>query len=95
MITNSTGVNVVEVGEAIEARLLELEDLRPVGMEVGTIYSQPSQVAASVDDFLLSLAQAVVIVIIVLLFTMGLRPGILMSGVLLLTILGTFIVMLN
>ncbi len=92
-VSFSAGVNVVEVGEAIEARLQQLEDLRPVGMEVGTIYSQPSQVAASVDDFLFSLAQAVVIVIIVLLFTMGLRPGILMSGVLLLTILGTFILM--
>ena len=92
-ISFSSGVNVVEVGEAVQQRLQQLEHLRPVGMEIGTIYSQPAQVAASVDDFLISLAQAVVIVIIVLLFTMGLRPGVLMSGVLLLTILGTFIVM--
>lgn len=92
-ISFSSGVNVVEVGEAVMQRLQQLEHLRPVGMEIGTIYSQPAQVAASVDDFLISLAQAVVIVIIVLLFTMGLRPGVLMSGVLLLTILGTFIVM--
>ena len=92
-VSFSSGVNVVEVGEAIEARLQELEDMRPVGMEIGSIYNQPSQVAESVNDFLISLAQAVVIVIVVLLFTMGLRPGILMSGVLLLTILGTFIIM--
>lgn len=92
-ISFSSGVNVVEVGEAVQQRLQQLESMRPVGMEIGTIYSQPAQVAASVNDFLISLAQAVVIVVIVLLFTMGLRPGILMSGVLLLTILGTFIVM--
>jgi multidrug efflux pump subunit AcrB len=92
-ISFSSGVNVVEVGEAVQQRLQQLETMRPVGMEIGTIYSQPAQVAASVDDFLVSLAQAVIIVVIVLLFTMGLRPGILMSGVLLLTILGTFIVM--
>ncbi len=92
-VSFASGVNVVEVGEAIEARLQELELMRPIGMEIGSIYNQPAQVAASVNDFLVSLAQAVVIVILVLLFTMGLRPGILMSGVLLLTILGTFIIM--
>lgn len=92
-VSFSAGVNVVKVGEAIDARLQELERVRPVGMEIGIIYSQPSQVAASVDNFLVGLAQAVVIVIALLLFTMGLRPGILMSGVLLLTILGTFILM--
>ena len=92
-VSFSSGVNVVEVGEAVLARLHQLESMRPVGIEIGTIYSQPAQVAQSVNDFLISLAQAIVIVILVLLFTMGLRPGILMSGVLLLTILGTFILM--
>ena len=92
-VSFSTGVNVVEVGQAINARLAELEHLRPIGMEIGSIYDQPQQVADSVDDFIISLLQAVVIVVVVLLFTMGLRPGILMSTVLLLTILGTFIIM--
>ncbi|MFW2372814.1 MAG: efflux RND transporter permease subunit [Gammaproteobacteria bacterium] len=92
-VSFSSGVNVVEVGEAIQARLQELEDMRPLGMQIGTIYNQSAQVAESVDDFLIGLAQAVVIVILVLLFTMGLRPGLLMSGVLLLTILGTFVLM--
>jgi multidrug efflux pump subunit AcrB len=89
----SEGVNVVEVGKAVRTRLQQLESERPLGMTIETIYDQPAQVEASVDDFLVSLVQAVVIVILVLLFTMGLRPGLLMSGVLLLTILGTFILM--
>ena len=92
-ISFSEGVNVVAVGKAIDARLAELESQRPVGMEFSDIYNQPSQVEKSVNDFLVSLAQAVVIVIVVLLFTMGVKPGILMSGILLLTILGTFIIM--
>ncbi len=92
-VSFSSGVNVVEVGEAVESRLLELENFRPIGMEIGAIYNQSAQVAASVDDFLVSLVEAVLIVVVVLLFTMGLRPGLLMSGVLLLTILGTFILM--
>lgn len=92
-IAFSEGVNVVEVGKAVRNRLQQLEGERPVGMEINTIYDQPAQVEASVDDFLVGLVQAVVIVVVVLLFTMGLKPGLLMSGVLLLTILGTFIVM--
>lgn len=87
------GVNVVEVGLAIEKRLSGLEYARPVGMELNYIYNQPQQVAQSVDSFLVGLGQAVAIVVIVLLFSMGLRPGLLMSAVLLLTIFGTFIVM--
>jgi len=90
----SPGVNVVEVGEAIDARLQALDNQRPVGIEISSIYNQPGQVEASVNAFLIGLGQAVVIVVLVLLFTMGLRPGILMSGVLLLTIFGTFILML-
>jgi len=92
-VSFSTGVNVVKVGAAIEDRLAELENQRPVGMEIGHIYNQPSLVEDSVNNFLVGLAQAVLIVIVVLLFTMGVRPGILMSAVLLLTILGTFIIM--
>lgn len=92
-VSFSSGVNVVEVGNAIRARLSELEYARPIGMEIEAIYDQPARVDASVNDFLVGLGQAVVIVIVVLMFTMGLRAGVLMSGVLLLTIAGTFIVM--
>ncbi|SNY93120.1 Multidrug efflux pump subunit AcrB [Cohaesibacter sp. ES.047] len=92
-ISFSSGVNVVEVGGRIKDRLAELDYQRPVGISLSTIYDQPALVAASINSFLVSLAQAVGIVIVVLLVTMGLRSGILMSLVLLLTISGTFIVM--
>ncbi|SEH05875.1 efflux RND transporter permease subunit [Candidatus Venteria ishoeyi] len=92
-ISFAANVNVVEVGERIQQRLAELEYARPLGIETQAIYDQPGQVKASVDSFLVGLVQAVVIVIVVLMFTMGLRPGLLMSGVLLITISGTFIVM--
>jgi multidrug efflux pump subunit AcrB len=92
-VSFSDGVNVTKIGKSINERLQELEYARPHGMELSAIYDQPAQVEASVDSFLIGLAQAVAIVIVVLMFTMGWKPGILMSGVLLLTILGTFIVM--
>jgi len=92
-VSFTSGVNVVAVGKAIQAKLAEIEYHQPIGMALDTIYDQPRQVETSVNDFLISLAQAIGIVVLVLLLTMGARSGLLMSLVLLLTILGTFIVM--
>lgn len=90
-VSFSSGVNVVKVGEALQERLSELEYARPIGMEIDIIYDQPGQVDKSVSGFVVSLAQAIGIVVVVLLIAMGMRSGILMSLILLLTILATFI----
>lgn len=86
-------VNVVEVGARVMAKLDELRFAQPVGMQVDKIYDQPSEVDNSVNNFLINLAEAVVIVVIALLLTMGLRSGVLIGGVLLITVLGSFIFM--
>ncbi|MBV0933451.1 efflux RND transporter permease subunit [Marinobacterium weihaiense] len=92
-VSFTSGVNVVEVGQRVRDRLEALDYRRPVGMSLDTVYDQPREVDTSVNDFLISLAQAIAIVVLVLLLTMGARSGLLMSLVLLLTILGTFIIM--
>ncbi|EJG0938700.1 efflux RND transporter permease subunit VmeI [Vibrio parahaemolyticus O1] len=92
-VSFAKGVNVVEVGKAFDRRLAELKYQQPVGVEISEIYSQPKEVDKSVSGFVISLAQAVGIVIIVLLFFMGLRSGLLIGLILLLTVLGTFIFM--
>ncbi|MFH4733405.1 efflux RND transporter permease subunit VmeI [Vibrio diabolicus] len=92
-VSFAEGVNVVEVGKAFDHRLAELKYQQPVGIEISEIYSQPKEVDKSVSGFVVSLAQAVGIVIIVLLFFMGLRSGLLIGLILLLTVLGTFIFM--
>ncbi|QJY38963.1 efflux RND transporter permease subunit [Vibrio europaeus] len=92
-ISFGAGVNVVEVGKALETELEALENIRPVGVEINYFYNQSAEVEKSVDDFIVSLGQAVAIVIIVLLFAMGLRSGIIIGAVLLLTVMGTFILM--
>ncbi|MCG7585323.1 efflux RND transporter permease subunit [Photobacterium sp. OFAV2-7] len=87
------GVNVVEIGKGVYRRLDELKEQQPVGIDIGVIYSQPDEVDKSVKGFIVSLGQAVAIVIVVLLFFMGLRSGILIGLILLLTVLGTFVFM--
>ncbi len=92
-VSFASGVNVVDVGALVDRRLDELEYQRPVGMQLATVYNQPNEVDNSVSAFMLNLGEAIAIVIAVLLVFMGVRSGVLMGGVLLLTILGTFILM--
>ena len=88
------GVNVVQVGKAIDKRLQEITPVMPVGLEVTKISWQSDLVAESIKNFMINLMQAILIVLVVLALTMGIRVGILIgvSG-LVFPILGTFIVM--
>ncbi|WP_409419022.1 efflux RND transporter permease subunit [Marinomonas sp. RS-M-Aa-14] len=92
-VSFSANVNVVEVGKALEERIAELKYQQPIGLSMDPIYFQSKEVDRSVSNFLLNLVEAVGIVILVLLVFMGIRSGILIGIILLLTILGTFIVM--
>ncbi|MGF1863875.1 efflux RND transporter permease subunit [Enterovibrio norvegicus] len=92
-VSFAQGVNVVEVGERVDRRLAELKENQPIGIDIGVVYAQPTEVDTSVKGFVVSLGQAVAIVIIVLLCFMGLRSGLLIGLILLLTVLGTFIFM--
>ncbi|WP_299805592.1 efflux RND transporter permease subunit [uncultured Shewanella sp.] len=92
-IAFSSGVNVVKVGEAVNERMSELNGELPIGMALDTVYDQSKMVDQTVNGFLVNLAESIAIVIGVLLIFMGVRSGLLMGLVLLLTILGTFIMM--
>lgn len=92
-VSFAQGVNVVAVGEAFDRRLAELKYQQPVGIDISEVYNQPKEVDKSVSGFVVSLGQAVAIVIVVLLFFMGLRSGLLIGLILLLTVFGTFIFM--
>ncbi|MCP4334664.1 MAG: efflux RND transporter permease subunit [Gammaproteobacteria bacterium] len=92
-ISTVSGGNVVRMGEGLQKRVAELRERIPVGIEAGLVSIQSEAVAVAINSFIVSLLQAVAIVIVVLLFFMGLRSGILIGFVLLLTICGTFIFM--
>ncbi len=92
-VSFASGVNVVEVGQRLTDEIAHLETMKPAGIELNYFYNQAAEVDASVQDFIVSLGQAVAIVILVLLFAMGIRSGIIIGVVLLLTVFGTFILM--
>jgi multidrug efflux pump subunit AcrB len=92
-ITNSAGVNVVTVGRAIDQRLDEIIPILPVGIEVHRVHWMSHIVDQSVKGFLVSFAQALGIVLVVLAVFMGVRMGLIIGFALILTILATFILL--
>ena len=85
--------NVVTMGQGVSARMRELEGQRPIGIEFGIISQQDVTVTESISSFLVNLAEAVVIVVVVLLLFMGVRSGLLIGFILSVTIAGSFILM--
>jgi len=92
-IANEPGINVVDLGTVVEKRVNELRADLPVGIEISKVHWQSDVVSAAVNGFLISFAQAVGIVIIVLTLFMSLRLSCIIGLALIFTILGTFIVM--
>jgi multidrug efflux pump subunit AcrB len=92
-ISTKVGGNVVQMGDAINARMQELKAQLPLGIDFGIISLQSDAVVKSIDGFMVSLYQAVAIVIAVLILFMGLRSSLIIGFVLALTISGTFIFM--
>ncbi len=88
-ISNQRGGNVVNMSNAVKDRIAELFDERPIGMDVSPISDQGAAVKSSVDDFVVNVGLALAIVVGTLLIFMGMRSGILMGGILLVTIAGT------
>lgn len=87
------GGNVTVMSDSLDQRLKELESLRPIGMELNVVSHQAQSVNTSLKGFMINLAEAVAIVIGVLLLFMGLRSGLILGVVLMVTIMGTFIFM--
>ncbi|HXV59223.1 MAG TPA: efflux RND transporter permease subunit, partial [Vicinamibacteria bacterium] len=92
-ISTVLGGNVITMGESLKRRTAEIMELAPLGIEAHVIAMQTDAVTESINGFIINLVEAVGIVIVVLLVFMGLRSGLIIGFVLLLTIMGTFVFM--
>ncbi len=92
-ISTVRGGNVIVMGDAVSDKLEQLAHNTPPGIELHTIYFQSDLVNQSVKAFVNNLVQAVIIVVVILMLFMGWQSGMMIGGILLLTIFGTFIAM--
>ncbi len=84
-----SGSNVVAVAQELSAKVAELEEDRPAGIELHEFYNQGEVVDKSVSDFVVNVLLALAIVIGALVVFMGFRSGLIIGIGLLLTIAAT------
>jgi multidrug efflux pump subunit AcrB len=92
-ISTVSGGNVVTMGAAVERRIRELGSQIPLGMQLHKISFQADTVTEAINEFIANLGMSVLIVFVVLLLAMGVRSGLIIGGVLFITMCGTMIVM--
>lgn len=74
-ITMQPGEDVVHLGKALDTATVALQKRLPAGLKLAEVTSMPHAVSHSVDDFLESVAEAVGIVLLVSLLSLGFRTG--------------------
>ncbi len=86
------GSDITKVGAEVESLLAKLHSEQlPVGIEYNKVFFQPERVKDAINNFLWNLAESVIIVIVVLMFAMGIRSGILLGTTLVVTVLGSLL----
>jgi multidrug efflux pump subunit AcrB len=92
-LANVVGGNLLTTGAGLDQRLEEILEQLPAGINVEKFTWQSDLVTESINGFVINLAEAVLIVLIVLTLAMGWRMGVVIGWALIVTIFGTFVVM--
>ena len=85
------GGNIVDLGRQIREVLKRLEGQYPIGIDFDIVIFQADAVEKKVDDFVVNLVQAVLIVMAVMLLTLGLRTGLVVASLIPSAIIITFL----
>ncbi|MEO0322685.1 MAG: efflux RND transporter permease subunit [Myxococcota bacterium] len=92
-ISMADGGNLLELGARMEKIFSGLPAQYPWGIEFHETYFQPREVDTKVDDFIASVVQAIAIVLVVMLLSLGLRTGLVVSALIPTTMIITLLVM--
>ncbi len=87
------GGNIIVLGEAVRATIDRVKATYPIGIEFDYIQFQPDPVQKKVDDFAGSLLQAIAIVGLVMLLTLGLRTGFVVASLIPMAMIMALLVM--
>jgi multidrug efflux pump subunit AcrB len=85
--------DIIRLGEEIDLTTLKIQDKLPLGVKLHRIFNEPKIVKKIIDNFVNNLLQAIALVVIVMLFTLGLRTGLIVAVLIPMSILTSFIVM--
>lgn len=87
------GGDILKLGANLDAEFERLQKTLPAGMQLRKVSDQPQSVEDSVGEFVQVLTEAVVIVLLVSFFSLGLRTGLVVGVTIPLVLAMTFFVM--
>ncbi|MDO4179370.1 MAG: efflux RND transporter permease subunit [Phascolarctobacterium sp.] len=89
-ISMEDGGNNITLGDNLEKEIKRVKAELPLGLELNTVANQPQVVKDSIAEFSQSLWEAIIIVLVVSLFSLGRRSGYVISCCIPLILLGSF-----
>lgn len=92
-ISMRDGGNIVELGDTLRTLMADLAQSYPYGISLKPLFQQSVFTQASITDFVNNLAQAVIIVIVVMMLSLGIRIGLVVACLIPVVMLATFSMM--
>ncbi|MDL2231320.1 efflux RND transporter permease subunit [Porphyromonadaceae bacterium OttesenSCG-928-L07] len=93
-ISALTEADITRVGKQVQEKLQKLTEERlPAGMELHKVFFQPDRVNDALNTFMVNLIESVLIVVVLLVFFMGLRSGVIIGFNLVIIVLGSILVL--
>jgi len=92
-VSMAKGGDIIQLGKELDAHIASLRDSLPLGVDIGAAASQPDAVKRSVQTFIQSLAEAVIVVLLVTFISLGVRTGMVVAISIPLVLAATFLAM--
>lgn len=92
-VSMEAGGNILTLGENLQQMIDTVQKYLPTGLEIHQVSNQPKVVKNSIEEFIGSLREAIIIVLAVSFLSLGLRTGLVVAGCIPLVILGVFVAM--
>ena len=78
-VSMKNGGDILKLGETLEHEFARLQQTLPLGMQLHKVSDQPAAVKTGVGEFVKVLVEALVIVLLVSFFSLGLRTGLVVA----------------
>lgn len=92
-VSMENGGNVLTLGEGLKKTIDSVKKELPLGLEIHQVSDQPEVVKESIADFISTLREAIIIVLIVSFLSLGVRTGLVVALCIPLVISGVFLAM--
>nr|WP_092074503.1 efflux RND transporter permease subunit [Dendrosporobacter quercicolus]NSL49107.1 efflux RND transporter permease subunit [Dendrosporobacter quercicolus DSM 1736]SDM99335.1 Multidrug efflux pump subunit AcrB [Dendrosporobacter quercicolus] len=92
-VSMEKGGNILTLGQNLDQTISQLKQDLPLGLQLDSVANQPKVVKESINEFVKSLSEAIIIVLAISFISLGIRSGIVVALCIPLVITGVFICM--